>query len=77
MPKVAMQWIRTFVFLALVSGAGVATGFAGMTAAAPHAQATECEDDECEGGRKCQDNPGGRTECGFEGKRCSTDACAY
>ena len=34
-----------------------------------------CENDECELGRWCRDNPGGSTECGHVGRGCQTIGC--
>ncbi len=63
--------------LAISAGAfGSVSGSAVHTAFAPTSVIAGCEDDECEGGTTCKDNPGGNTECPMEGSGCKTRGCA-
>lgn len=60
----------------LVLGAGFAVlGSIARPQVAAAAQA--CEDDECEAGKTCQDNPDGSTKCAMSGETCQTLGCTW
>lgn len=58
------------LFLAVAAGA-VGTALRPVSLAA----ATACEDDECERGTTCVDNPDGNTACNRSGSTCKTQGC--
>lgn len=59
----------------LAIGAGALVTATASALIAPEPALAVCENDECEGGDDCEDNPGGNTICAFNGEECKSLGC--
>ena len=69
---------KLFALLTLtvvMAALGMAGGLALRSVFAQEPVQPSCEQDECEGGKRCKDNGGSNTNCTFTGGSCKTGTC--
>lgn len=67
------RWLfAAMLSLGFVAAAGT---YSLVVPAVAEAESGPCENDECELGQFCEDNPGGNTGCAMSGSQCSTYGC--